>query len=715
MRVPRPSFRAPPTLAPAVVPSDTPASLAASFRLRRIAVALATLATANGNVRAQALELPPPLTVLLSSGEWVGADVPLELGLSRAPATSERVLVSVGSRDLTPQLERDGLALRFRNRGVPLASGRHVLSVMLVRDDTLATELLRQDIRVEGAFGVRERRVTRSIETGLKSRLRTESVPTPTNLDRATYNDYDGQLGLGLEVEGRAFAASVRSATVGTSHRPNALRFGTRRDRAPLVDLSSYLAQFRRGSTELSFGHLSAGNHRHLLNAFSSRGAGLRMARSRLDASVAALHGSNLVGWDDALGFTTPDHRVLTGTIGAEMLRTPGALRLELSALNGSVLPIAGFTQGAVTDAETSLGAALRLQSTLFANRLRVEAGYARSTFDNPGDPLLGPTDSLVPIARETRYARYVESAFDLVRARRLFGNRTVSLSVGATHERVDPLYRSVGSYIQSDRRQDRLSARGTLAGLNVGVHHAVGENNIDRVPSILTTRVRQLSADVGASLATLIGRTSAWLPSFNARLARNHNAGIRLPAGNGFDPSHAPDQLNDDRSLALSWQAARGSLSLQAGRSFQDNRQAGRERADLRNTTRAAQGSFTIHRHISLSADAHWTRAETLERDVTERIRRIGLNANVFAAGPASIALQLATTTARTPAEARARDDLQWSAQLALRMPRRLGANSRAFLRYQAQENRFVDPAAPAPRTFRTYLVDGGLTLSFP
>lgn len=673
------------------------------------------LALLASGVEAQADTSRDQLTAQVASGDWIGAQLPLVIGLSRALAATERVLVTVGARDLSPQLERQGLALRFRNRGVPLASGRHELTVTLVLDDTLATQLLRQEIRVEGALGVRERRITRTAEVGLKSRLQNETAPTPANRDRSTYNDYDGQLGLGLQLDGRDFGASIRSAIIGTSYRPSALRFGARGHRAPLVDLSSYLAQFRRGPADISFGHLSAGNHRHLLNGFSSRGAGLRVARPRLDASIAALHGSSLVGWDDALGFTTPDHRMLSLTLGAEALRTPGALRIEASALNGSVLPIAGFNQGAVTDAETSDGTGLRLQSSLFTSRLRIEAGYARSTFDNPRDPLLGPADSLVPIARETRDARYVETGLDVLRARPLFGRRTASLSIGATHERVDPLYRSVGSYIQSDRRQDRLSARGSFAGLNFGVHHSVGENNVDRVPSILTTRARQVGADLGAPIATLIGRASSWLPAFSARLSRNHSLGIRLPTGNGFDPSHSPDQISDDRTLSLSWQAARGSLTLQGGRSEQDNRQPGRERADLRNTTRGAQGSLSLHRQVSLSLDAHWTRAESIERDVTERIRRLGLNANLFASGPASLALQLATTTARTPAEGRSRDDLQWSAQLALRLPGRLGASSRAFLRYQAQENSFTDTLAPATTTLRTYLVDGGLTLNFP
>jgi hypothetical protein len=665
---------------------------------------------------AQATSVGDALTAQVLSGEWIGAQTPLVVRLSRALTPGqERVVITVGTRDLTPQMERVSLEWRYHNEGVALVAGRHSLVVTLIRDDSVATELARQDLRVEGPFGVRERRVSRTTEAGLKSRLQNETTPAPTSVVRPTYNDYDGQLGLGLQLEGRDFALSFRSAMVATSHRPNALRFGTRGDKAPLVDLSSFLAQYRTGPVEFSLGHLSTGNQRHLLNGFSSRGAGVRMTRQRVHASITALHGSTLAGWDDALGFTTPDHRILSGTVGMEALRTPGALRIEMSALNGSVLPIAGFNQGTVADAETSAGTAVRIQSSLFSNRIRVEAGYAQSTFENPPDPLLGPVDSLVPVVRETRAARYLESSFDVLRARRFFGSRTASLSLGANHERVAPLYRSVGSYIQSDRLQDRVSARGALAGLTVGLYHAVGNNNVDRIPSILTTRSRQSGADVGAPLGDLLGRQSAWLPMVSARRTRSHHLGIRIPTGNGFDPSHAPDQVSNDQSFSLSWQASRGSFTVQSGRSMQDNRQTGRERADLRNTTRAAQGSATLHRNVSLSGDAQWTRAHTLERDVTERIRRLGLNGNLFASAPVSLALQVVTTTGRTPAERRLRDDLQWSAQLGFLLPRRASTTARAFLRYQAQQNSFTDPSAPALRTARMYQVDAGVTMSLP
>ncbi|MCC7001031.1 MAG: hypothetical protein IT357_02655 [Gemmatimonadaceae bacterium] len=659
--------------------------------------------------------LGAPPTVQVTSGPWIGDRTPLVLRLDRALEANERLVVTIGARDITPQLVAFGLERRYHNTEVALAAGTYRLRATLVTDDSLSTTLLTQTIRVEGALGVRERKVTRSAEAGVKSRVQNEALPEPTTNDRRTYNDYDGQAGLGLAIEGSRFSLTSRAAIVGASHRPNALRFRVRGDRAPLVDLTSFLSQLRVGPTELSLGHLAAGSQRHLQNNFASRGAGLRVARGRVDASVTALHGSQLVGWDDALGFTRPDHRMLTTAVGVEALKTPGAFRVELSTLNGSILPVSGFNQGAVTDAERSEGLAVRVQSAFLARRGRVEAGFARSTFDNPPDRFLGAADSLVEIARETRDARYVDAAVDVLRNVRLGGSRTMSLSLGAAHERVDPLYRSVGTYVQSDRQQDRYSLRTAIAGLSLGVIHATGENNVDRIASILTTRGIQRSLDVSAPLATIFGMQSRWLPTLNGRASRNHSLGVRLPTAGGFNPSHVPDQISTDRNATLGWQFGRAQLALQAGRSDQDNRQVGRERADLRNTTRGAQGGVSLHRHANISLDAQWTRAESFERDVTERIRRLGANATLFGSAAMSLALQFAGTRARTPAEARRREDLQWSAQLAWRMPRQFGQGGRGFLRFQAQESSFADAVANTSRALRTTLVDAGLTLRLP
>jgi hypothetical protein len=68
------------------------------------------------------------------------------------------------------------------------------------------------------------------------------------------------------------FNSQTRFDFVGHSFQQEALRFGELGDRAPKVDLSSYLMQFQTGKMKYQSGHYSYGTLRHLMNGFCSRG-----------------------------------------------------------------------------------------------------------------------------------------------------------------------------------------------------------------------------------------------------------------------------------------------------------------------------------------------------------------------------------------------------------------------------------------------------------
>lgn len=656
-----------------------------------------------------------PLSVAVTSGEWIGEATPLEMRPSRALQRSrERLFVLIGARDVTAQLEFDAETVRFRNAGVPLPPGEYELVVWHVAGDTAWREVLRQPVRVERAFGVRTRKLERSVDVGLKARFRTDAMPPNAN-DRVRYHDVDGQVALDAEVSGRNFRVASRATVLGTSHRANALRFGQRQDEAPLLDLASYLVQYRVGSAEWSLGQLSSGSQRHLIDNFASRGAGLRLTRGRIDATLAAVHGSNLVGWDDALGFTNPDHRIVTGQLALEAFPTAGVLRVELTTLNGSLLPLSGFTQAAVTDAERSDGLGARVTSAMLAQRVRVEAGIARSRFELRPDPTLGAPDSLVSVPRETRQARYLDVAADLLRwgSRRGAAGHAGSLALGYAHERIDPLYRTAGAYVQSDRLLDRVNVRATAIGFSLGVHYDRSQNNLNDIPSILTTRTRRTGADLTAPLGSMLGKGEAWLPALAFRFGRTHQRGLSLPTEGGFDSSHIPDQISDEGAMSLSWQGARGSLTLQANGSAQDNRQPGRERADLRSSALGAQVLATPHRRLAVSADVAWTTARNLERSESEHTTRFAIGPTLNPAGPVTLQLQYATNATRNRDAGSRRDDAQLSAQLSATLPRPLAHVGNWFLRYARQDNDAFEPVGQVEQRLRHWTVDGGLTLT--
>ncbi|MCA9739785.1 MAG: hypothetical protein KC645_19315, partial [Gemmatimonadetes bacterium] len=98
-----------------------------------------------------------------------------------------------------------------------------------------------------------------------------------------------------------------------------------------------------------------------------------------------------------------------------------------------------------------------RVTAQALSRRLRLDAGVSRSRFDNPEDPTLAQGFDLVGVEEETSGARYLEASVDALRDLRLSDTRRVRLTVGYRHERVDPLYRSLGAYTQADRLQDQV------------------------------------------------------------------------------------------------------------------------------------------------------------------------------------------------------------------------------------------------------------------
>ncbi|CAN5698582.1 hypothetical protein BH23GEM9_BH23GEM9_19750 [soil metagenome] len=671
---------------------------------------------------AMAVALPlraqqPTVRMGVAHDAFIAQDHAITLAFSRPlDATVERAAIFFGTTDVTDLFVGTATELRYRTGALPLPAGDRDIVVYLVTESGWH-EIARQPMRVAGRFRVESTRLAPSLDMGLKSRLASGSEPAGPRSDRPTYNDFDGQLGLETEVVRLGDARlATRSSFVGTSHRQSRLRFGDRGDDAPPIDLASYIAQTRRGTLELAVGHVAAGNQRHLIDRFNSRGATLAVSpHTRVNASVAAMRGSNVVGWNDLLGFTEPDHRMLNATLGVEALPTAGALRIEVSALDGSLLPRTGFNQAAVTDAEQSRGMAVRVQASGLNRRLRLDGGFTRSSFDNPSDPLLARGEDLVPVQRETRNARYLETSLDVLRGTRLGGRRTARMSIGVTHERVDPLFRSVASFAGADRLQNSLNVRGDIAGIGIGASHARSENNLDRLSSILTALTRRTSIDVGVPVATVVGaRPSAWWPSLRSRFDRTHQFGEAVPAAGGFSPSHVPDQLSDNLTFGADWRWSRVTIGYQVGRAFQDNRQPGREDADLLTWSNGINLSLTPVRKLSLGANVSLVTAENLEREETDRTNRYALNATWQPLTAGALALQLSNTSRENDGRGSTHDSRSFSAQWSSPVPGLARFSGKWHVRYSALINAAKDPTLNLATRREDWSLDSGLTFKF-
>ncbi|MDZ7632116.1 MAG: hypothetical protein U5K74_12430 [Gemmatimonadaceae bacterium] len=369
-------------------------------------------------------------------------DALLELRLDRPlTAADGRIAVLVGTTDLSSLLEVRGTTVRLSLRGESNAGGTSAVAVYLVAADGAWTELGQFPLRRRTRAGLDSASWQPRIDAQSDGQLRS-ALPAGASATRATpFQDVSWNGGFRTRWQRGAWTSDLQTLLVAVPRTDARLRASLLGDRAPLVDLASYTLQIARGPVALSAGHLSLGRDRLLVNQFRSRGVAASIAMGRVaQLDLASAAGSELVGWDDPLGVARPSHRMQTATLALEAVPSqPGLVRAEVSALTGSLQPITGFTQGAVTDREVSRGFGSSVVAALPSQRVRLSLGVAQSRFDNPADRLLSGDSPIVPVQASTRWARYGDITLDVLRQRQLLGT-SASLQAPAAIDTPIPL-----------------------------------------------------------------------------------------------------------------------------------------------------------------------------------------------------------------------------------------------------------------------------------
>ena len=532
--------------------------------LRRASLA-AALALASG---AGALLAQPAVHLETGGKEWVTARTPIELVVVSPPTAEDGrlafLLVSpdgssaVDATDLFRATERGFV---YRPELAPLPPGERDLAVYLVTPAGQWGEFTRVRLKVLRAGGFETATATPRLDVTAEGRI--TGSGTQTSLSPTFTRD---KLNLQLDVQGAfvrdGWTLAPRVNIIGASLQNEAIRFGQLGNAAPQVDLSQYAIGLTHGGFSLQVGTVIYGTERHLLFGFLSRGVQVRAALGGgVDVSFAAMNGSPIVGWDNPTGLQQDENRIFAGTLGVELLpNRPGGLRIEALYVDGSQKPISGFNQGAIVDAQKSQGAGLHLLASTASNRIRVDAGWSVSRFENPSDPFLSQGNTLVPVDPERRQAHYVDLFLDLLQ-RQTKAGLPMNVSLILRHSRVDPQYRTVGSFFQADREEDGAEANLFLGSVGAHAIYTLAEDNLDHIPSILTTKTRRGAVNVAAPLAQLFasaGVPRAWLPTASYTIDRTHQFGTAVPENGEFTPSFVPDQVSTTQTAALDWFLAR-------------------------------------------------------------------------------------------------------------------------------------------------------------
>jgi hypothetical protein len=719
----------------------------------RLAIGLvAWLACANAGllVRAQSQELT--VSASFADKQSVTPLEQIELRLNRPLLSTEgKLAVFIGQTDVTTLLTAVGNTLSYTPKLLPLPLGETEVTVYLVSPNDEWREIARLPLRVSNpppaappqdqpgppsppqpaeatqAPGAGKLKFTPALTLGFKSQAAESHFPAANRPERPTFADATLQGSLRTELTRGLLNSQTQFDLVGSSYQKEALRFGLLGKSAPQIDLSSYLMQFQAGKAKFSVGHIGYGANRHLINGFGSRGITLSFPiNRRSDFSLAAMNGTSIVGWSNFFGLNRRKHQILTGTLGFEFLpERPGGLRLEAGALYGSLLPLSGFNQGNITDAERSRGLGLRLIATDKSQRLRLEGGLARSNFTNPADPLLEQGAPTVAVRARTSTARYLDVSYHLLQNLKLSQSKTANLTATFRHERVDPLYRSVAASTQSDMLQNQFELMGSIGELNATFSHQRFNNNLDDIPSILKTLTRRYVLVVNLPLVSILGqqaKPSPWLPRLSANFDRTHQFGKSFPVNSGFDNlSQVPDQVSNNLNFNAEWQWQQWRLGYRFNRSFQDNRQPGRERADLRNLTNGFTIGINPMPMLDLNFDVNAESAKNHQLIRTDRLLRIGTNINWRITQKSVLAATLSTAfagdVAKTSRSRNAELDLLWSYQFGFAEN---GQNSlkkvkgQFFIRYANRYARLRDGAFGLSNLTKLQTLNTGLNFTF-
>lgn len=596
-----------------------------------------------------------PITVTASfADQEIASNERIELNLNNALTEKDGSLaVFIGTTDVTSLFLPEDKIYSYQPGIFPLPIGENQMSVYLINkngdwkdlaefslnvkesisDETIA-ENESQEENAESEEQIKEIEFTPNVALNIKGQNQTLSFPQESAPERNPFTDLAGQGTINFKVTKRGWTFNNQFEFAGSSFKQEALRFGELQNEAPNIDLSSYLIELSKGRFKFNLGHVSFGSNRHLLNSFSSRGFTLTIPIGKQnDFTFAAANGTSIVGYDNFLGISRKKHSLISGTFAREFFKErPNGLRFEFSVMRGSLLPLTDFNQGELNDAEKSLGFGFKVLGSDKKQRLRYELGFTRSKFTNPNDPNLEQEFEVTEVKPETKNARYGEVSFDFLQGLKLWREKKLKLTGTFRHEEIAPLFRSIGAFTQADRNKNQFEITGNFGEINFGFGNLRERDNLDEIASILRTLNRRQNIIIGVPLNSFFTgeKPIKWLPTVSYTFDLTHQFGAFLPnAGLFTDESQVPDQKSYNQAFNAQWMISENfTIGYVHTRAFQDNRQIGREIADLASASNGVTVSYKPFESLGFDFDFAKERQKSFELQKIDRTFRLGTRA---------------------------------------------------------------------------------------
>jgi hypothetical protein len=565
-----------------------------------------------------------------------------------------------------------------------------------------------------------------SVTLAIKTQPAQFNFPADTRpSQRATFTDGTLQFSMRNEMTRGWFGAQTSFDFAGSTFQAEALRFGTLGNNAPQVDLSSYLVQFKLGRARVNIGSTSFGSSRQLINNFSSRGITITVpSTKRFDVSLAALNGTNIVGYGNFFGLGKSKHQLQAATLGVEFLpKRPGGLRLEFSGVNAYIQGLNNVSQGSVNDVERSKGGTVRLIATDKSGRFKFDGGFTRSQYRNPADPLLYQGTNTLAVPFLTRNARYFDASYDVLRGYSLTKSKQVNLNVAVRHEQVDPLYKSLGAQAGADKRQDDFQLSGSIGEISVQAGHLRFNDNLRRIASILQSLSRGETFSVALPAAALWGgssSTSKYLPRLSYSRSVMHQFAAAIPANGGFatDLGAIPNQYSTSQNFSADWQFQKLNVGYNYNRSFTNNQARGRERFDFLNQTTGVRAGFNPTSRLNLNFELTRESANDFGSVKLGRTWRIGPTVSWTLNRHLSWTAGLTNTIAGDRAQTSGSRNTEFDTQFSYRMGAERGGLKKVqcqlFIRYADRYARSRDLVFGTASLTRAQIFNGGINVTF-
>ena len=520
----------------------------------------------------------------------------------------------LNNNDVTSRFKQNKISqFSYQVDGFPVPSGVNNLMVYRVIDGQWL-EIHSQEIKVLTGSGFETENWTVNGSVALDTQLDADYKGDAFKPEQSRFYVGNMQLSVGSQHTRKDLTLHTRANVVGVSKQENALQFSERGEQADKIDLSDYLVSVEKGKARFSAGHTSFGSNPLLVDNLANRGVHLGYQFNPVfDIAFTQQNGSAIVGWNNFFGQQNSQHRIAASTLGIEFFpNTPGKLRVEMSYVDAQVQAIDDFAVGQVSDVEKNQGWGLRIISQLWEGRVRFDGVFASSRFTNPNDNalLLDDEFELVSVKQTTEQAYQVDVDLDLIPQNQQ-GNRLFTVSLNLGQDKIDALYRVIAAGPSADQKIDRLGLRGDLASGQWQYAFTGTENNVDRIPSILTSNTKSHSLNYNIDLVNAFQSETSelnnYLPSLNVNLQKVHQKAMNKPDTERSDfngDSHLPDQITKMLELSANWSFNTYTIGYNLSYSNQDNRQIGRQQADFSLINHSINQNFQMFDSLTLNLD---------------------------------------------------------------------------------------------------------------